>query len=75
MRRPKEKEVLLRGDQLLCRGDIITLMDEGTPTRCKILSCLGANNGSCLARVEFIEGPKKGKRLETSLVAKDQKVR
>jgi len=74
MRRPKEKEVVLRGDQLLRCGDIITLMDEGTPTKCKVLSCLGTGSGSCVAGVEFIEGPKKGKRLETSLVAKEQKV-
>jgi hypothetical protein len=74
MRRPKEKDVVLRGDQLLCRGDIITLMDEGAPTKCKVLSCLGTDSGSCIASMEYIEGPKKGKRLETSLVAKEQKV-
>ena len=68
MRKPKTKEVSLRADQLLRSGDIITVMDDGFPTICKVLSCLGTNDGSCFASLEILEGPRKGIRLETSLV-------
>jgi len=73
MRKPKQKQVNLRANQLLCYGDVITVMDEGSPTRCKVLSCLGTNDGSCFASLEILEGPKKGSKLDTSLVAKEQK--
>ncbi len=72
MRKPKQKQVNLRADQLLCSGDIITVMDEGSPTRCKVLSCLGTNDGLCFASLEILEGPKKGSKLDTSLVAREQ---
>ena len=73
MRKPKEKEISLRGDQLLCRGDVVYVMDEGIPTKCRVLSCLGTERGSCLAGLEILEGPKKGIRMETTLVAGDKK--
>ncbi|MCX5872264.1 MAG: hypothetical protein NTY51_03380 [Deltaproteobacteria bacterium] len=73
MRKPKAKQVSLRADQLLCAGDIVTVMDDGSPTSCKVLSCLGTNDGSCFASLEILEGPKKGSKLETSLVAREQK--
>lgn len=73
MRKPKAKQVSLRADQLLCAGDIITVMDEGSATRCKVLSCLGTNDGSCFASLEILEGPKKGGKIETSLVVREQK--
>ncbi|MFH0959089.1 MAG: hypothetical protein V1897_10345 [Pseudomonadota bacterium] len=69
MRKPKEKQVVLRGDQLLSSGDIVHVMDDGIPTKCRVLSCLGTEQGSCLASLEILEGPKKGVRLDTSLVA------
>lgn len=69
MRKNKEKQVALRGDQLLCSGDIVHVMDEGSPTRCRVLACLATESGSCLASLEILEGPKKGIRLDTSLVA------
>ncbi|MGC8659579.1 MAG: hypothetical protein ACP5U1_10945 [Desulfomonilaceae bacterium] len=71
MRKPKQKQVSLRGDQLMSAGDIITLMDEGIPIKCKVISCLGANDGSCFANLEILEGPRKGNRIQTSLVARE----
>ena len=73
MRKPKPRQVSLRADQLLRSGDIITVMDDGSPTMCKVLSCLGTNDGSCFASLEILEGPKKGSKLETLLVAGKQK--
>ncbi len=72
MRKPKTKEISLRADQLLRSGDTITVMDDGSPTICKVLSCLGTNDGSCFASLEILEGPRKGIRLETSLIAGKQ---
>ena len=69
MRKPKEKQISLRGDQLLRRGDIVHVMDDGNPTKCRVLSCLGTESGSCLASLEILEGPKKGTRMDTTLVA------
>ena len=69
MRKPKEKQISLRGDQLLRGGDIVHVMDDGNPTKCRVLSCLGIGSGSCLASLEILEGPKKGTRMDTTLVA------
>ena len=72
MRRPKQRQVSLRADQLLSAGDIITMMDDGLPTKCKVMSCLGTNDGSCFAILEILDGPKKWNRIETSLVARER---
>ena len=72
MRKPKQRQVSLRADQLLCAGDIITVMDDGHPTKCRVLSCLGTDDGSCFAGLEILEGPKKGNRIQTSLVTKQR---
>ncbi|MGC8604777.1 MAG: hypothetical protein ACP5VS_14000 [Desulfomonilaceae bacterium] len=73
MRKPKQKKVNLRADQLLCAGDIITVIHEGTPTRCRVLSCLGTDDGSCFVNLEILEGAEKGNKMTTSLVGKEQK--
>mgnify|MGYP006900795999 FL=1 len=67
MRKPKNKQAMLSGAQLMSRGDIITMMDAGSPVKCLVLSCIGDNQGMCMATVEILEGPKKGERLTASL--------
>ena len=43
---PKKKEKLtLRGGQLLARGDIIKISDQGSLVTCRVLSCLTADQG------------------------------
>ncbi len=72
MRKPKEKQVMLSGAQLMARGDVITMMDEGVPVKCMVLSCIGESDGKCLATVEFLEGPRKGSRISASLRTRDK---
>lgn len=69
MRKPKNRQVMLSGAQLLARGDIITMMDEDVPVKCMVMSCIGDNQGTCLATVEILEGPRKGSRISASLRA------
>lgn len=56
----------------MARGDIITMLDADTPVKCIVLSCVGTNEGSCLATVEFLEGPKKGSRINATLRAREK---
>jgi hypothetical protein len=67
MRKPKTRQVMLSGAQLLAQGDIITMMDQEVPVKCRVLSCVGDNQGKCLATVEILDGPKKGERISASL--------
>ncbi len=69
MRKRKDRELSLTGGQLMARGDVITMLDGDTPVKCMVLSCVGNNEGSCLATVEFLEGPKKGSRISATLRA------
>lgn len=71
-RKPKTREVTLRGSQLLARGDIIQVMDQGQPTKCRVLSCLGRDDGACMAALEILEGGRKGQRIQTLLRPADQ---
>jgi hypothetical protein len=64
--------VTLRGSQLLARGDIIQVMDQGKLIKCRVLSCLGREDGSCMAAVEILEGERTGQRIQTLLRPADQ---
>lgn len=70
MRKPKKKHSMLPGGQLIARGDVITMMDDDTPVKCLVLSCIGDDQGKCFATVEIMEGPKKGERIDATLRAK-----
>jgi hypothetical protein len=72
MPRKKKEKCLLRGSQLLARGDIIKVMDEGSPISCKVLSCLGNPDGSCVAGLEILEGERQGQRIQTTLRLMDE---
>lgn len=65
---PKKKRSLtLSGAQLIARGDVIQVMEGGGPIKCRVLSCLAAEDGGCYAALEVLEGDNKGKRIETLL--------
>lgn len=70
----KEKKYrsTVRGRQLLASGDIIQVMDEGTLVKCRVLSCLAVESGSCLAGLEILEGKRKGERIQTTLRAAEE---
>lgn len=70
MRKPKKKHAMLPGSQLIARGDVITMMDDDVPLKCLVLSCIGDDQGKCLATVEILEGPRKGERIGATLRAK-----
>jgi hypothetical protein len=70
----RKREFALRGAQLLARGDIIHVMDKGQLLKCRVLSCLGTEDGSCLASLEILEEDRKGQRLETVLRPSDQTI-
>lgn len=67
MSRNKKERLTLEGGQLLARGDVIQLMDGGERVKCKVLSCLALDDGSCLAGLEITEGPRTGERLDAKL--------
>jgi len=69
MPRKKARELTIRGGQLLARGDVIQLMDNGTPVKCRVLSCLAADEERCFCALEIVEGERKGERIETILRA------
>lgn len=70
---PKKKEKLtLRGGQLLARGDIIKISDQGSLVKCRVLSCLTADQESCHATLEILEGDRKGERISATLRASAQ---
>jgi hypothetical protein len=69
MPRKKKAVITMSGGQLLAAGDIIRVMDGGTPVECRVLSCLGSDDGACLASLEILEGERKGDRIQTTLRA------
>jgi hypothetical protein len=65
---PKKKEkVTLRGGQLLARGDVIRIKEQGTLIVCRVLSCITAGQESCHATLEVLEGERKGERINATL--------
>jgi len=69
MAKKREWSKTMHGSQLLAPGDVIQLMDEGSPIKCRVLSCLAVDDGGCFASLEIIEGEKKGERIKTKLRA------
>lgn len=69
MARKTSREAKIQGGQLLARGDIISVMEQGVPVSCRVLSCLAVEDGACFARLEFLEGERKGEHVETLLRA------
>ncbi|MEW6533243.1 MAG: hypothetical protein AB1473_20600 [Thermodesulfobacteriota bacterium] len=74
MARKKDWTKTMHGSQLLGPGDIIRVMDGGAPIQCRVLSCLASEDGSCFARIEILEGDRKGERISTKLTC-DPKLR
>ena len=64
-KKKKEWTKTMHGKQLLSTGDIVRLMDGEDLLKCKVLACLAAEDGSCYASVEVIEGPRKGERIKS----------
>jgi hypothetical protein len=67
MAKKKEREFILKGKQLLASGDIIRIGDPESPLKCRVLSCLGTDDGGCVASLEVLEGERKGERIRTKL--------
>lgn len=72
MAKTKERQVTLRGDQLLARGDVINISEGGSMVKCRVLSCLGVQGGDFVAGLEIIEGERAGERFTTRLRAGDR---
>lgn len=66
---PKKKEwtKTMEGGQLLAQGDVIQVMDKGVPVKCRVLSSLAVDDGSCLASLEILEGERTGEKISTKL--------
>ena len=73
MARKKEWTKAMRGSQLLSAGDVIQLMDQGALLKCRVLSCLAAEDGACFASLEIVEGQRQGERIKTRLRAGPEK--
>jgi hypothetical protein len=73
MARKKQSQTTVPGRSLLGPGDIITMMDDGSPLECKVLSCITTDDGACLASLEILEGERKGERITTKLRAGGEK--
>ena len=69
MARKKDSQFCMSGGQLIARGDVIKVMDQGSVVKCRVLSCLAAENGACLAGLEILEGPRKGEKIRATLKA------
>lgn len=67
MSRPKKEKPTLEGGRLLAGGDVIQLMDGGETVKCRVISCLAADDGGCFAGLEIIEGPRAGERINAKL--------
>lgn len=67
MARKTDRKTKIQGGQLLARGDIISVMEQGSPISCRVLSCLAAQRGRCFANLEILEGERKGERIEALL--------
>jgi hypothetical protein len=72
MAREKKYRSTVRGGQLLAPGDVIQVMDQGSLVKCRVLSCLAVEGGSCLAGLEILEGKRKGERIQTTLRATEE---
>jgi hypothetical protein len=59
----------MRGSQLMTPGDVIELMEDGAPVKCRVLSCLATDDGACRASLEYLEGDKSGERFQAVLRA------
>jgi hypothetical protein len=68
----KKDKILMRGSQLIARGDIVRVMDQGSPVQCRVLSCLATADGACVASLEVLEGVLKGERITATLRAGDE---
>ncbi len=73
MAREKKYKSTLRAGQLLASGDVIQVMDQGSPVRCRVLSCLAVEGGGCLAGLEILEGKRKGERIQTTLRTSEER--
>jgi hypothetical protein len=73
MARKKQSQTTVPGRSLLGRGDIITIMEDGSSLECKVLSCIAIEDGACLASLEILEGERKGERITTKLRAGGEK--
>ncbi len=69
MPKKKDWQQNMYGTQLLSRGEVIQFMDKGDLLKCRVLSCLAVEGGSCYAALEVLEGDRKGERIETRLRA------
>ncbi len=65
----KKDAVMLRGEQLLAAGDIIKTKDKDGIVTCRVLSCFANPDGSIIANLEILEGPRKGEKIGTTLRA------
>jgi hypothetical protein len=72
MPRTKEPGICMRGGQLIAQGDLIRIMDQGSTVQCRVLSCLATEDGTCLARLEILEGERKGEKISATLRAGDE---
>jgi hypothetical protein len=69
MGRDKKTRIQLSGAQLLAKGDIITVVDDGVHVKCRVISCLAVEDGSCMASLEIIDGNRAGSKMEALLKA------
>lgn len=68
----RKDKILMRGSQLIARGDTVRVMDKGSPVRCRVLSCLATADGACVAGLEILEGARKGERITATLRPGDE---
>ena len=73
MPRKKEPGACVSGGQLIAAGDLIRVMDQGSPVRCRVLSCLATEDGACFASLEVLEGDRKGEKISATLRAGEEK--
>ncbi|HTY22131.1 MAG TPA: hypothetical protein VMC85_03320 [Desulfomonilaceae bacterium] len=71
MARKKDSQFCMSGGQLIARGDVIKVMDQGSVVKCRVLSCLASEDGACLAGLEILEGARKGEKIRATLKAGD----
>lgn len=61
--------IMIRGEQLVAAGDVIQTKDKDGIVTCKVLSCFAKPDGSIIANLEILEGPRKGEKIGTTLRA------
>ncbi len=69
MAKRKKEKTTIPGASLLGRGDVIQVMEQGTPVKCRVLSSILLEDGSSLASLEVLEGEKKGQKITSKLRA------